>query len=289
MDKQATSIRTVGATLGEGPVWVAREEALYFVDIKAPCVYRFRPEDGGLDRWDAPAQVGWILPATGGAFLAGLQTGLHRFDPATGAFNFLVKVEDRAGNRLNDAAADATGRVWFGSMDNEERDPTGRLYCWDAGKITDTGAEQIVITNGPAIAPDQRTLYAVDTVGRRVNAHEMRDDGTLGAGRVFVDLADVEGNPDGAIADAEGGVWVCFFGGWAARRYAPDGTCTDTVRFPAANITKMALGGPDGRTAYATSARKGLREAQLAEQGDAGDLFTFRVDVPGVPVKDITL
>ena len=79
-------------------------------------------------------------------------------------------------------------------------------------------------------------------------------------------------------------MWVGFFGGWSARRYGPDGVMTDEVRFPVSNITKIALGGPDGRTAYATTARQGLSEEQLAEQVQAGDIFTFRVEVPAKPL-----
>ncbi len=39
---------SVGATLGEGPVWVARENALWFVDIKEQRIYRFDPANGEL-------------------------------------------------------------------------------------------------------------------------------------------------------------------------------------------------------------------------------------------------
>ena len=34
------------AILGEGPLWSAREGALYWVDIKAPALHRYRPDDG---------------------------------------------------------------------------------------------------------------------------------------------------------------------------------------------------------------------------------------------------
>ena len=46
-------------------------------------------------------------------------------------------------------------------------------------------------------------------------------------------------------------------------------------RFPVANVTKIAFGGPDLSTAYATTARKGLTRDQLLAQPCAGDLFAF--------------
>ena len=66
--------------------------------------------------------------------------------------------------------------------------------------------------------------------------------------------------------------------------YDASGAMTDEVRFPVANVTKVALGGPDGRTAYATSARQGLSSAALAAQPLAGDVFTFPVTIGATPV-----
>lgn len=71
-----------------------------------------------------------------------------------------------------------------------------------------------------------------------------------------------------------------LFGGWAVRRYAPNGRLVETVRFPVSNVTKIAFGGDDLGTAYVTTARKGLSEDGLASQPLAGDLFAFRC--PGV-------
>jgi sugar lactone lactonase YvrE len=275
----------VGATLGEGPVWVASDDALWFVDIKGQRLHRFDPTDGALTSWDAGAQIGWVLPRQTGGFVVGLQSGLHSFDPQSGGFGSLVAVEPHLpDNRLNDAATDARGRLWFGSMDDSEAAPSGRLYRVDGTAVRDTGLEPVTITNGPAFAPDGRTLYHTDTLGRTIHAVPVNDDGSLGAPRVFVTIEDGAGYPDGPVVDSAGCLWTGLFGGWSVRRYAPDGRLIESVRFPTANITKIAFGGPDRCTAYATSARKGLTAEQLAQQDEAGDLFAFAVDVPGQPV-----
>lgn len=286
----AEHLLALGCELGEGPVWSERDRALWFVDIKAPCVHRFSPETGKRDSWPAPVHVGWVLPLEDGAWLAGLATGLHRFDPAAGTFTMVHEIEPHLPrNRLNDAAIDPAGRIWFGSMDNGETDATGHVYRWAGKAVTRTDIAPVVITNGPAIAPDGGTLYAVDTLGLCITAHPIDANGDVAAaGTRFLTFDAAHGYPDGAICDAEGGVWVGFFGGGAARRYAPDGTQTDEVRFPVSNVTKLALGGPDGRTGYATTARQGLSAEQLAAEPMAGDLFTFQVAVPGVPVRPAT-
>jgi sugar lactone lactonase YvrE len=283
---EVRQVCSLGATLGEGPVWI--DDALWFVDIKQHKVHRFAPASGKLDSWTAPAQVGWVQPMASGGMLAGLQSGLHDFDPGTGAFTPLVAVEPHApGNRLNDSCVDAAGRLWFGSMDDGESALTGRIYRADARGIAPV-VDGIAITNGPAVAPDGRTLYHCDTLLGTIHACEIGDDGGLVGSRVFaqVDPA-VDGYPDGPIVDAEGHVWVGFFSGWCVRRYAPDGSLAAEVRLPVANITKIAIGGPDGRTAYATTAAKGLSEEDRAKQPLAGDLFAFDAGVAGQPAHAV--
>jgi D-xylonolactonase len=273
----------VGATLGEGPVWT--DDALWFVDIKSKHVHRFDPTSRALTSWPAPAQVGWVLPAEGGTLIAGLQSGLHRFDPDSGSFALLHRPEpDRPGNRLNDATVDPAGRLWFGSMDDGEREPTGRLYCLADGSCTDSGLPPVAITNGPAIAPAGDTLYHTDTLGRTIWRVPLTADGTLGTPSLFTRIEAGAGYPDGLTVDAEGGVWTGLYGGWAVRRYAPDGRLMQTVRLPVANVTKIAFGGAGLRTAFATTARKGLDPGALASQPDAGHLFAFDPGVAGLPM-----
>ncbi|WP_343228007.1 SMP-30/gluconolactonase/LRE family protein [Stakelama flava] len=286
MGSEPHLVLAVGATLGEGPVWVPRDNALWFVDIKSRHVHRFDPASGDAKRWDAPGEIGWVLPASDGGFVAGVADGLYRFEPEGEGFAKLRDAEPHLpDNRLNDAATDRQGRIWFGSMDNGEELRTGKLYRFEDGIVVDSGLAPVTITNGPAIAPDGGTLYAVDTMGKQIHAHTIAHDGTLSDGRCFIAFDDsVKGNPDGAICDSQGGVWVAFYGGWAVRRYDSSGTLTHQIDFPVANITKIALGGEDGCDAYATTARKGLNDAELAQQPLAGHLFHFRVDIPGIPV-----
>jgi len=278
------SVLDVHATLGEGPVWVAREQALWFVDIKQHKIHHFVPTTGVHHSYDAPCQVGWVLPCEDGKFIAGLQQGLARFDPGTGLFDVIATPESHIpANRLNDATVDAEGRIWFGSMDDGEEAGSGRVYCFDKGAVRDSGLPPVCITNGPAVSPDGRALYHTDTLGRVIHRVPIHDDGTLGAPSVFATIDEADGWPDGSVCDAEGHVWIGLWGGWRARRYAPNGEIAAEVRLPAANITKIAFGGSDLCTAYVTSARKGLDEEALAGQPLAGNIFAFEVDVPGLP------
>lgn len=272
------------AELGEGPVWVERDQALWFTDIKRQQVHRYTPATGERRSWDSPEQVGFVLPRHSGGFIAGLQSGLHHFDEVSGSFDLIEKVEpDRPANRLNDGVVDFAGRLWFGTMDNGERGKTGSFYCYDRGRLIHSGIGGIAITNGPAISPDGRVLYWVDTLGGGIFACDIAEDGTLGPSRDFVTIGRQDGHPDGPTVDSEGCVWISLYAGWEARRYSPSGEPVERVRFPVANITKIAFGGADLRTAYATTARQLLSPAQIAEQPQIGSVFEFRVEVPGIP------
>lgn len=269
--------------LGEGPAWVAREAALWFVDIKSHRVHRFDPVTNEARVWTAPGQVGWILPTSDGLFAAGLQSGVHRFDPANGSFTLIHAPEAHLpGNRQNDATVTPDGALWFGSMDDAEEDASGRFYRFHQGECRDSGLPPVSITNGPAASPDGGILYHTDTLGRRIWRTEI-DSGEIGETRLFAEIEDGAGYPDGPTVDTEGCVWTGLFAGWAARRYDPAGKLMREVRFPVANITKIAFGGEDLKTAYATTARKGLDAAALVAQPEAGDLFAFDPGVAGLP------
>ena len=289
-ERLATSVWSLGAELGEGPVWVAQDRALWFVDIKRRQIHRLDPATDDRRSWDAPEQIGFCLPASRDRFVAGLQSGLHLFDRDSGRFFQLASGEpDRPGNRINDGVVDPSGRLWFGTMDNSESEPAGRFYRFEGGRVIDAGLPPMTITNGPAVSPDGRTLYHVDTLAGAVHASAIAADGTLGPSRLFVRIAPAEGFPDGPTVDAEGCVWVGLYGGWEARRYAPTGELIGRMRFPTANVTKVAFGGDDLRTLYATTARQGLSREALADQPEAGNLFAATVDVPGLPGALIAL
>ena len=275
------SVWDVGAELGEGPVWV--KGALWFVDIKKRLIHRFDPTGGSKRSWNAPQQIGFLLPTQNGSFIAGLQSGLHRFDETNGSFALIEEVDaEFPDNRLNDGVVDPRGRLWFGTMDNGETEKSGKFYSYSHGKLEPAGIDGIAITNGPAISPGGDMLYWVDTLGGTISACAILDDGNLGTSRLFARIDPVEGFPDGPTVDSEGCLWISLYAGGEVRRYSPEGELLERVKFPVANITKIAFGGDDLMTAYATTARQKLTAEEIAPQPQIGDLFEFRAKVPGL-------
>jgi sugar lactone lactonase YvrE len=279
------------ATLGEGPIWIAAEQALWFVDIKGPRVHRFHPETGETRSFDAPDQVTFLAPHAGGSgFVAGLKNGLHHFEPATGAFAFLAEIEPpELGNRPNDATVDADGRLWFGTMHDGETTPTGALYRLGADAKPVRQDDGVCITNGPCVSPDGKTFYHTDTLEKIIWAYDLDADGSLSNKREFFRVEIDDAWPDGSVVDSEGYVWTALWGGHGALRLSPAGALVDRVTLPAINVTKPCFGGPDLKTLYFTTARKGLGNEDLAAYPLCGGVFALPVAVAGQPQYEVRL
>jgi xylono-1,5-lactonase len=279
----AVHVCCVGAELGEGPIWVPHEEALWFVDIAGRRLHRYRPHDKRHDTWTAPQKVSFVLPTRRGDFIVGLPGRLQRFDPITAEFRHYAELEAHLpDNRLNDACVGPDGSVWFGSMHDPQTTQSGALYRADATGCTRKLDAGYVVTNGPAFSPDGTTFFHTDTQRRIIYAFDCSATGTLSRKRILTQIEEGVGIPDGTTVDAEGCLWVAMWRGWAVRRYSPTGELLQSIRFPCANVTKVSFAGADLQTVYVTTAWTGLTAAERGAQPLAGDLFSFRSAVPGV-------
>ena len=278
-----TQLVTAESKLGEGVLWDAERQLVWFVDIKRHRLWRYDPATRAATVDEAPDQIGWAIPAEGGLLLCGLKDGLYTFDPEAGQFTFLCEVPgEPASNRLNDACTDPWGRVWFGSMDDAEQAASGRFYLFDRGAIRPVGPEGICITNGPAVNAQGDRIYLTDTLGKRIMVAELSPGG-LGEARPFADTGALfpEAFPDGPVVDAEDHLWTGLYLGGQVARFSPDGELVATIPIPARDITKMAFGGADLRTAFVTSATKNLEASDMATYPQAGSLFGFEAPVAG--------
>lgn len=272
-----------GCLLGEAPLWDHRTGTLHWVDIKAEALWRWRPE-GGEEAVSLPVgePVGFVqMTPDPAVMLVGLKSGVARLDLDDGGsmVQVLRPEPDRPGNRLNDASVAPDGSLLFGSMDDGEREPTGRFYRWSADGVSPFG-EPAAITNGPAIDAARGLVYCADTLAGRVFRHRLDPDGTPGPREDFLALADGEGAPDGLTVDDESCVWVSHWGGSRVTRYDPEGRALLIVPIPTAQVTNVAFGGPDLATLYVTTAAIGRdREVDL----HAGHLFALRTGIRGRP------
>jgi sugar lactone lactonase YvrE len=274
------------AILGEGPLWSPREAALYWVDIKAPALHRYRPADGDKTSWVMPEPIGWVIERSNGqGFVAGLkQRGFVFLTPGTLMPETIGQPEpDYPDNRFNDAKADNQGRVWAGTMDDGEREASGALYRLDPNLDWQRMDRGYVVTNGPAFSPDYRTLYHSDTAKGTIYAFDLSRDGKLANKRVFVTIPEGDGYPDGMTCDAQGGLWVAHWNGWRLTRFTSAGAVDRVIEMPVAQVTSCTFGGPDLDRLYITSAAINLDATALERQPLAGGLFEIVPGVKGFP------
>ena len=276
-------VADVRAVLGEGPVWVAREAALYWVDIKGRKIFR-RDERGQVEQWETPFRVGSMVPRAGSGFIAGTDQGIGTVDLETGRFEIVENPEaDLPGNRFNDGKVDRHGRFWVGTMDDTEKHAAGTLYRVDPGFDIRRIDEGYRVTNGPAFSPSGDLMYHNDSARRVTYAFDLDRDGNATNRRVFATYSADEGYPDGMTVDAEACLWIAFWDGGCVRRYSPAGECVGKITLPVTRPTSCAFGGPSLDRLYITSASIGLDEAARAVQPQAGSLFMTSPGVTGLP------
>jgi D-xylonolactonase len=275
-------IADVQAVLGEGPVWVAREAALYWLDIKGLKIFRLG-DDGKRSEWPTPLRIGSLAPRRSGGFIAGTEDGIAMVDPVADRFEIVASPEaNLPDNRFNDGKVDRRGRFWAGTMDDAEKAASGTLYCVDPGLTWSAIDSSYKVTNGPAFSPSGDTMYHNDSARQLTYAFDMDSAGNAANRRTFLQFGAGDGYPDGMTVDSEGCLWIAFWGGWCLRRYSPDGEWVETIKMPVQRPTSCAFGGRDLDRLYVTSASIGLDEDALEMQPNAGGLFMFTPGVRGL-------
>ncbi len=265
--------------LGEGPVWTARDARLSRVDIGAGLLKVLDPSTGSETRTTLGGRPGFALPRAAGGVVAGVDRRLVLLPGG----RVLGEVEHgREHNRFNDAACDAHGRLWAGTMSMVRAPGAAALYRIGRGGDVSIALDGIGISNGLDWSLDGATLYYVDSLTQRVDAIDFDVvAGRLGERRQLIRIEPEDGLPDGLAVDAEGGIWLALFGGAAIRRYTPEGALERVVRLPVTNPTSLAFGGAALDELYVTSARHLLSPEQLAREPLAGSLLRLRPGVAG--------
>lgn len=275
-------VADVHAILGEGPVWVAREAALYWVDIKGRKIFRLDERDH-LTEWPTPTRIGSIAPRKSGGFIAGTEEGIAIVDPAAKQFEIVARPEEQLpDNRFNDGKVDRRGRFWAGTMDSREQAPSGTLYCVDSDLSWTAVDGSYKVTNGPAFSPSGAIMYHNDSARQVTYAFDLDSAGTPSNRRTFLQFGERDGYPDGMTVDSEGCLWIAFWDGWCLRRYSPEGEWIETVKVPVQRPTSCVFGGRDLDRLYISSASVGLDEQALRMQPNAGGLFMLTPGVQGI-------
>jgi len=270
------------ATLGESPAWDAKTQTLYWVDILEKRVYYHRDGDNGFTQLDD--MPGCLAPTKNGTLLVAAHASFLELNPATGKKVVLATLDEPADNRFNDGKCDPAGRFLAGTMNMDEKSPTGSLYSFDRQTVTHL-LDGIRISNGLAWSPDCKTLYYIDTPTREVKAFDYDlSTGRIANPRVAIAVPEALGWPDGMTSDMDGNLWVAMWGGAQVTHWNPqNGELLEQIALPAKNVTSCAFGGDNLNELYITSARKGLEQAGLTAYRHSGSLMRVQTKVQGMP------
>ncbi len=273
------------ATLGEGPIWHAQRQVLYWVDILEKKVHIYDPAANQDRAIDVGQYVGTVVPRKSGGLMLALHHGFASLDPDTQQLQIIHDPESHLPDtRFNDGKCDPAGRFWAGTMSLTGAAGAGSLYCMDKDLRVRKILDKVTVSNGIAWSLDHKTMYFIDTPTQAVAAFDYDiETGSIANRRVVVSIPKEDGLPDGMTIDAEGMLWVAHWGGSRVTRWNPaNGKLLQTISVPAAQTTACWFGGPDLDVLYITSARHGLNERALAEQPYAGGIFCVRPGVRGL-------
>ncbi|RUR01522.1 SMP-30/gluconolactonase/LRE family protein [Labedella endophytica] len=281
------TFRRSRAVLVESPYWDAGLGALCWVDITAGTVH-ISPLDGSVDGSDdtvitLPPPVSAVQPRAGGGFIvAGDRDRVLLLDTDGAVERELATLPLRhEGLRVNEGKVDPFGRFVIGGMVVVGDDPVAEFHRVSADGSIETLASGFGTTNGLEWSDDAETIYVTDTNVSTVFRAPYDETGPIGELTPFL-----VGKPsDGLVRDADGYFWNGLYGEGVVVRWAPDGTIDRTVEVPAPNVTGVTIGGPDLRTLFVGTARENLTEEDLEAKPGSGDIFTLRLDVPGLPVN----
>jgi sugar lactone lactonase YvrE len=284
---KAECIYDAQAILGECPRWHMAEARLYWVDIAKNALNRLNPETGENETRIFSQPIGCFAFCKGGGFLLAMQSGffkLAQWDAEPVPFGAQIFADD-ASRRCNDGRTDVQGNFWMGSVNTAKTQanaalyrltPQGEISCMETGMMT---------CNGAAFSLDGRFMHT-DTPSHALHCYDIGQTGALSQRRLFHQFPLGQGRPDGGSFDSAGNYWSALFDGGRVVMLSQIGEIMAEVALPCVRPTMIAFGGEDGRTAFVTSARTGISDSQLEAQPLSGGIFSFRVDVAGVPEYD---
>lgn len=258
--------------LGEGALWHPLRQQLFWFDILNRKL--LTQENGAAREYvfeEMASAAGWVDAET---LLIATETRFLRLDLATGRQTTLAPLDaENPVTRSNDGRADPLGGFWIGTMGKSAQHQAGAIYRLYKGEIRKL-FDKITISNSICFAPDGRFAHFSDTALGQVYKVALDTNGwPVGAPEVFIDFTKDGLNPDGAVMDADGNLWVAQWGAGRVAGYAPDGAFLRAVSVGGPHSSCPAFGGADLRTLFCTTALQDMVAAARAAHPDAGKVF----------------
>jgi len=165
-------------------------------------------------------------------------------------------------------------------MDRSVTEGVGSLYRITPRLEISIALSDLTVPNGLGWSREDGAFYFIDSADKAVSVIEQGPYGL--AKRSVVNLSGLPGVPDGMSVDVAGRLWIAHFGGSRVSCWHPkSGEQVAEVLLPVSQVTSCTFGGDGLSTLYITTSQLDLSAAELADQPDAGKLFTAEVDAVG--------
>ena len=262
--------------LGEGPLWHPGRGQLFWFDIMGQ---RLMARDGNVMMdWSFDEYVsaaGWISDTE---LLVASSSALFRYDLSSGMRANLVALEaDNPVTRSNDGRADRWGGFWIGTMGIHAEDGAGAIYRFHKGELR-VIVDKITVSNAICFAPNAPRAYYTDTPTQKIMSLPLDPDTgwPTGPATVALDLTEDDLNPDGAVTDRDGNLWIAHWGAFCVDCYDPAGNRIKRIETGAAQTSCPAFGGPGLIDLYLTSASVGISAEDRAKHPETGKTWVAR-------------
>ncbi|XP_067634410.1 regucalcin-like isoform X2 [Eurosta solidaginis] len=286
--------------IGEGPHWDIETQSLYFVDIDVAKLLRYDYKENKTYHavLEGEKFASFITPVEGekGKFAVGCDRrvvivawdGVSPKAKVERVAHEVQKGEEFALNRLNDGKADARGRLFAGTMYNDQKDlfstRKGELYVFEKGKPVKTLKSNIGISNGLTWNEKANKFYFIDSTDYDVKEfdYDCETCVTCNPKVVFQHSSHL---PDGMTIDADGNIYVATFTGHTVYKIDPStAKVLLEIKFPCKQITSVAFGGPNLDILYVTTSK-------LNDQPPpAGSTFKVTgLGVKGLPMSKVRI
>ncbi|MDP3470096.1 MAG: SMP-30/gluconolactonase/LRE family protein [Daejeonella sp.] len=281
---KAKALYPAQCLLGEGPLWQAKRNSCFWVDIEWGMLFEYHWISKKTKTWKFDGRLTMVCPGTANCLILGINAGIARFDLITEKLEWLMDIESEIKeNRCNDAKCDSTGRLWIGTMDMTFKPGAASLYCIDKNLSIQKKLDNLTISNGMAWTADNKRMYFIDSPTQTVQSYSFDPlSGDILFEKNAVHIPEEMGTPDGMCIDKEGMLWVAHWGGFGVYRWNPiNGELLEKIEIPAPHVTSCAFAGEKLDFLIITTARGDLDEAELKKYPESGNTFFLKMKVRG--------
>lgn len=274
----------IRAEHGEGPVWDAVSQKIYWVDLLQGNYFKGDLSSGIIQEFSIDQPLGFLaLRQNQEGLVMGVRDGFGFYNEKTQLFNLIEPSPEQHNSviRFNDGAVDPKGRVFGGTMEWNGADNKGKLFRLNTDHSWNVLEENIHITNGMGWNPEKDTFFMIDTNRNAVFAYDYEiATGDISNKRTHIQFVDTE-FPDGMTIDIDGGFWIALWGGSALIHFDKKGNKIEEIQMPVSHPTSCCFGGPDLKTLIITTSKVALAEKEQLENPLAGSLFKIETNTVG--------